>query len=102
MNNDNISATLSRYGKVFFKLGQYCDNDRLAIRLVDTIGLPITTLTVNLPDEELSEGEFFVKTWSENEQIAQELLNTDIFLDTGKRVPTGWVEASVWKFKGGN
>lgn len=59
---------------------------------------PVLTFTVNLPDEHLEPGEFFVKTWSENEPLIPSIRNSGIFIDTGKRVPTGFVMAEVWKF----
>jgi hypothetical protein len=75
-------------------------NQRTAISLIDSHdGSAIGTLTVNLPDEPLNEGEFFVKTWSENSGIAQDCLNSGLFINTGRIVKTGWVEAQVWKFK---
>lgn len=77
--------------------GQY-DNGRRAIRLVSG-GLPFAVLTVNLPDDPLEEGEIFVKTWSENAAIRDPILALGIFEDTGKRVPTGFTEAEVWRFK---
>ena len=75
-------------------------NNRLAIQLIWTqTGEPWATLTVNLPDVELDEGEFFVKAWSENKDTARALMEqTDLFVDTFKTVPTGFVEAEVWKF----
>ena len=57
------------------------------------------TLSVNFPEVKLEEGEFAVKTWSENEQIAADALASGIFIDTGKRIQSGYVEASVWRFK---
>jgi hypothetical protein len=75
-------------------------NGRLAIQLIDVpSGEPYATLTVNLPDAGLDDGEFFVKTWSENWNVANALMNqTDLFVDTFASVPTGFVEAQVWKF----
>lgn len=79
--------------------GRY-DPPRLAITLETYIGEPFGTLTVNLPDDKLDEGEFFVKTWSENEGLAKSCMNSGAFIDTGKRVKTGYVEAQVWRFAG--
>ena len=63
-------------------------------------GLLFATLTVNLPAEPLEEGEFFVKNWSENEEIAPWILeNTEFFEDTGVAVVTGFVRAPIWRFK---
>lgn len=74
-------------------------NDRLALQLTDVEdGSPIATLTVNLPDLPLAEGEFFVKSWSGNEGIADSCRKSGLFVDTGKRVCTGHVQAEVWRF----
>jgi hypothetical protein len=75
-------------------------NNRLAIQLIHIVsGQLWATLTVNLPEDELDDGEFFVKAWSENTDTAQALLEqTGVFVDTFKSVPTGFVEAEVWKF----
>lgn len=75
-------------------------NGRLAIQLIHTeSGEPWATLTVNVPNAELDDGEFFVKTWSENWNTANALMEqTDLFIDTFRSVPTGFVEAVVWKF----
>lgn len=89
----------------FELLGQKChmvdgvyDTGRTAIRIISG-GLPFAVLTVNLPDDPLEDGEIFVKTWSENAAIREPILALGIFEDTGKRVPTGFTEAEVWRFK---
>jgi len=47
---------------------------------------------------ELEEGEILIKSWSENEEVVNFLRETsEKFSDTGRRVPTGHVEAEVWK-----
>ena len=51
------------------------------------------------PDAGLIDGEFAVRTWSKNESVAKAALASGIFEDTGKRIPTGFVEAQVWRFK---
>lgn len=81
------------------ELDRYSLNDRLAISLFDDEGEPCTTLTCNLPDENLEEGEFFIKTWFPNEEITVAALESGLFVDTGKRVETGFVQAPVWRFK---
>ena len=75
-------------------------NGRLAIQLIHIVSAELwATLTVNLPEDELDDGEFFVKAWSENKDTAQALLEqTGVFVDTFRSVPTGFVEAEVWKF----
>ena len=72
---------------------------RKAIYLISG-GMLFATLTVNLPDQPLEEGEFFVKNWSENEEIAPWILeHTELFEDTGVAVDTGFVRAPIWRFK---
>lgn len=78
----------------------YRGNNRLALRFVDiTDGAPYATLTVNIPDAELKEGEFLVKTWGGNEELASLAIQSGIFEDTGRRVRENFVEAQVWRFK---
>jgi len=74
-------------------------NGRAAIFLEED-GLPFATLSVNLPEHPLKEGEFPVKNWFENEEVTPFVLeHTELFEDTGKTVPTGHVQAPIWRFK---
>lgn len=73
----------------------------LALKLVGPIGQPFGTLTVNLSPKvhkALAPGEFYVKTWSENKELAAAALASGLFVDTGKYSVTGWVTAPVWRF----
>ena len=75
----------------------YYDTGRPALSLIDGDGAPYARLTVNLPDApDLPEGNYYVKTWSENAEVARAVLASGLMLDTGQRVPTGFVEAAVW------
>jgi len=88
------------YGTVEVTTAHYT-NVRLLIVLRNPAIYPddrIADLTVNLPDESLADGEFFVKTWSENEAIVEEAMASGLFVDTGRRVPTGYCIAHVWRF----
>lgn len=88
------------YGEeVTMRLGLYANN-RVAVEFVCADGEPFGKLTVNLPHEPLEPNETFVKTWAENEVFREPILACGLFEDTGKRVPTGFVEAEVWRFKG--
>lgn len=75
---------------------KYANNDRLCIQLFDEEG-PCTTLTCNLPGESLAEGEFFVKDWFPNEEIAAAALLSGHFIDTGRRVQSAHVMAPIWR-----
>lgn len=95
-------VSVNAYGKEhnLYLLQQQYGNQRIAITAHDAAdGGPFGTVTTNLPDFPLEEGEFFVKTWSENQWVPQLLTNCNLFEDTGKRMPTGFVEAQIWKLK---
>lgn len=68
--------------------------------LIDDKDEQWAVITTNLPGVELERGEFTVKTWSENADLRAPLLATGVFVDTGKRVPTGFAEAEVWRRAG--
>ena len=51
---------------------------------------PYTALSVNT-DDEIEEGEFVGKTYSENDGIVEQLLALGLVEDTGKRVSFGYV-----------
>ena len=84
------------YGMCELRKEAYFGNKRIALELWNNG--PVAMLTVNIPEATLFPGEFLVKTWSENEEIAADCLRSGLFVDTGKRVKTGWVEAQVWRF----
>lgn len=73
---------------------RYCHDNRTAILLVDVEdGSPVATATVNIPDEELTQGCCFIKDWSENEGMLEALVEAGIVEPTGRRVSIGFVEA---------
>jgi hypothetical protein len=98
--NVNIEGAGST--KTELKKGLYSGGG-IALRLIDTEdGAPFATLTVNLPDYKymLKEGEFFIKTWSENASLTKALKESNkIFINTGRQVSIGMnVTAEIWKF----
>ena len=102
---DGFEFDVKAFGKeyrCFFRTAKYSHGNRLAIEaLMCTDNSPFAFLTVNLPDNPLGEDEIFVKAWSENEEFSKSCLATGLFEDTGKRVPTGFVQAQVWRIKKG-
>jgi hypothetical protein len=64
---------------------------------------PYGILTVNVPGTKLAPDEILVKTWSENADLADEVLQDPRFEDTGRRVATGGrgdgAEAEVWRYR---
>lgn len=80
--------------------GQYA-NGRLAIALYveeDAFVELFATLTVNLPDEPLDDGEVFVKNWSVNEILFPWVEEQGILArPTGRVVPSGFVLVPVYR-----
>jgi hypothetical protein len=56
-------------------------------------------LSTNIPpySKTFQPGVFAVKNWSENAEFAREALETGLFEDLGVAIPTGHVEAPVWR-----
>lgn len=88
----------TRFGEAELNFKKY-SNGRTAIQLLDDEHFVMATLTVNLPDAKLNDDEFAVKVWSENDGISQDAFKSGLFIDTGKRISTGYVIAPVWKLK---
>lgn len=72
----------------------------IAIQFIGTEGLPVGVLTVNVPGTELGEDELLVRAWGGHSYLAGDALQTGWFEDTGRRVPTGFVEAQIWRVIG--
>lgn len=55
------------------------------------------TVCLGVGKKVLEPTEFIVKTWGENQEITDALLKSGLFIDTAKRIPTGYVVASIWQ-----
>jgi hypothetical protein len=75
---------------------QYIDG-HLALLILNESGEHYAVLSVNIPGVQLAPDEVLIKTWAENKDIAAAVLETGAFVDTGRRVKTGFVEAQVWQ-----
>ncbi len=74
------------------------NNQRVTIQLNNAEdGMPIATATVNLPDLPLPPDHVFIKSWSENEGIREALQVAGIIGPTLRKIPTGFVLATVHK-----
>lgn len=98
-NSPNIDITA--YGEtltIFPQVGYY-DNDRLAISFLCEEG-PYGRLTVNLPNDHLNEGEFFVKDYAENEPMVMALLEAGWIKYQGREVQAGFCIIPIAKAAG--
>lgn len=81
-----------------YKDGTPCVKIRDAVPPEDDTDLWATlTVCLGVPKGTLEEDEFIVKTWGENQETSDKLLKDGLFIDTAKRIPTGYVVASIWK-----
>jgi hypothetical protein len=69
----------------------------IALQLLDSDGLPYTRFSECIPGTPLADGEFLARTRAENESLRQPMLDTGLFVDTGRRVESGFIETEVWK-----
>ncbi len=97
---NGVALTVKLLGEeypVVLVVDNYQSGKAPAIMLEDTDGELFCTLTCNIPGTRLEENEVLIKTWSENEEIAASILASGLLKDTGKRVPTGFVQAQIWE-----
>lgn len=87
--NINVSTEYCK-GEVELNFGKY-SNGSTAIRASQN-GEPMFVATVAL-DELPPKGHVFLKGWSENEGVPQALEKAGIVKLTGRKIPTGYVEA---------
>lgn len=59
-------------------------------------GSPFGTLSVVAPKVSLKPGEALIRMHSENAPLRAPLLASGYFKDTGRRVPSGYVELEIW------
>lgn len=78
------------------------ESGRTLIKFVKKVGskgyLPFATISQDIPDVELAEGEFIVNNWNVYCELLDFLMeNTNYFIDTQKRVPSKYEESPIWK-----
>lgn len=61
---------------------------------------PFAKVTVNMPEDHLNEGEFFVKDWAENEALVAHLVEQGWIISTGREVLSGYVAPGVYSAAG--
>ena len=93
-----MEFSTSSYGVAKVNKTTYTDGN-LAILLTDEMGGALAKLSVNLPEHagSLGENQFFAKTYSENEELANDALNSGLFRQLDKTITCGWVTFPVWE-----
>lgn len=81
----------------------YQVDNRPGLELIDagddamSLGERVTMASVNLPEVPLAEGEIFIKTWSMNEGVLEQLIAAGVLSDPIELVPTGFTNAARCK-----
>lgn len=97
----NIFSLRPNVLDTIFVEARYKNDNSKAIRIMcneDGFWEPYATLTVCVPNTELKENEILVKTYSENAHLKQ-LINTDMFSNTGETVISEYIEAEILEIK---
>ncbi len=85
-----ILESLEDKPRVHIVFDTYETNSALAVSLYED-EQPYAMLSVNIPGAELlSEGEFYLKAYSENQFIAQELIERNILIPANNTAVTGF------------
>lgn len=85
---------------VRFRRGRY-SNGAVAIQAVDNLsGEVVCTVTTNLHEAFPSEGCVFVKDYSENGGLADQLEDAGLIKPTGRWEPSGWVQIQEYRLTG--
>lgn len=61
-------------------------------------GMPYGEASVEMPQAQLPPGWVCIKDYSENAGVLAGLIKAGIVIDTGGRIPSGWVEIPICKF----
>ena len=95
-----LPIRLYLFEELFFRIEAYQDSQRVAILVETKEHEAYAVLTVNFPQQHLEEGEFCIKSWSENEDLVKACYDSGLvsgmFEDTGKR--TDDMNSPIWRF----
>lgn len=84
--------------KCYLDIAQY-NNGRIAIQLFDcSDNCPVAKATVNLPDVKIPENSVIIKNYSENEGIAEVLMEAKIIGENLGDIRSGHILCGVHKF----
>lgn len=106
--SDTLIGTIQskRYGQSEIYSTRYLNNDRVAIYIKSTSGERLAVASSNVIEADLEEGEFCVPVHNLDRKDPQfgrslldDLVDSGLFEDTGKTVPSGFVVMPVWRVK---
>jgi hypothetical protein len=89
------------YGRAEVKVTRYPAGGALAVFLECEDGEPLATFSVNLGPQgvQTAPDEFCAKTYSENADLVQPLLDSGWFEVTERSVASGFTQAPIWRLR---
>jgi hypothetical protein len=100
--DQSIGSVSTPYGNATVHIGRYPSGGAIAVEVfLGPAPDERWSFSTNLVPSgaRIADDEFTVKSWSENEPLVEPMLATGLFEDTGRRVPSGYVEAPVWRLR---
>ena len=96
--SDRILGTITFGGeKITLHESAYADGSP-AVLATDASGAPYATLSVNT-GHPLAPRHLAIKTWSENEELAEAARTSGLFEETSMTIVTAFVQAPVWRIR---
>lgn len=105
---DPIIGTINskRYGESDIRTTRYHSNGRMAVYLITPNGETLATISSNVVEADLEEGEFCVpvhnldrKDPQFGKSLLDDLVDSGLFEDTGRTIRSGFVVMPVWRIK---
>lgn len=94
---------ISKYGRApkgVKCFAEFYQNGQKALKIVDLVtGEPLQRASVALVDVPQGKGEIFIKNYSENEGVYQQLVEHNIIYEAHKAIPTGFVSVYACMIK---
>lgn len=89
--------TIQLFGEECSIVKSRYSNNRIALQAYDSIGIPMATLTVNLPEEDIKNDEVAIKDYAENQGVLNVLKQQKVVGETIRYVNSGFVSIPICK-----
>jgi len=90
----DINLPHSSYKNCRLQWAHY-SNARPALQIVTEYNEPLLTASVNMPDHLLPPNCIFIKNYSENAGIMEELIRHNILADTKATIQSGFIKVNI-------
>lgn len=97
----SLGTVETPYGRADVKITRYPAGGALAVFLECEDGEPLAVFSTNLGPQGVptAPDEFCAKTYNENAELVQPLLESGWFEPTGRRAVSGLVQVPIWRLR---